>query len=285
MQTTWMLGGWTPTFLLVIAVWLGRNLIRERLTHGIKHEYDIKLANVQNELKQAERRIEAQLREKESEIRVLREGALSQLAQRHIVLDKRRIEAAERIWVAAMSFGAAKPTVVLVSMVKFAPSLAEAEKNPQFRRTFETCIDKDDFAQLGKGADNERPFLSDIAWALYQAYRAAIAYAVLKGEMLKKGLNFPHLIDSAPVIRAAKEALPHRAAYIEEHQESAVYNLLQELESSLLKELRTFVTDPDATGQHVHQANAILRATKEVVNEGSVKQLPPEFIAPPAPAI
>ena len=81
----------TTTGLLAAALWLGRELISNRLTKSVQHDFDKKIESVRADLRASEERFKAELREKEAEIAALRSGALSVLASRHAALDKRRL--------------------------------------------------------------------------------------------------------------------------------------------------------------------------------------------------
>ncbi|QGX41528.1 hypothetical protein [Permianibacter aggregans] len=63
--------------------------------------------------------------------------------------------------------------------------------------------------------------------------------------MIKNGLNKPKLLDQSHLINLITTALPHHTAYIQKHGEDAAHYLLDELEQSILRELRAMISGAD----------------------------------------
>lgn len=76
-----MLINWLPalssTSLLVVALWLSRHLIAERLKNAVKHDYDKQIETLRTELRKNEESFKSELKAKQSQIEALRSGALS----------------------------------------------------------------------------------------------------------------------------------------------------------------------------------------------------------------
>lgn len=79
--------------LIATLGWLARNLILTRLKATVQHEFDGKLEALRTDLRKSEESFRADLRAKETDIQVLRSGALSGMASRQATLDKRRLQA------------------------------------------------------------------------------------------------------------------------------------------------------------------------------------------------
>lgn len=254
---------WIPavstTFLFGLAVWLFRKLIVTRLAKSVQHEFDNKLEVIQAELRRSEESFKADLRSKENQIAALRGGALSALASRQAVLDKRRLEAVEQIWEAVTSLARLKYASQIMGTIKFDVASAMAAKDPKMREAFEvfaTPMDKVDTPE-NKNAEKARPFVPQIAWALFSAYRAIILLAVTQFHLLKSGLDGTKLL-AAPE-NLIKAALPHRTEYIEKHGYAAYSYLLDELESRLLAELQKMFEGGESGKATIDQASAIVK--------------------------
>lgn len=72
----------TTTSLFAAALWFSRQLVVTRLAKSIEHEFDQKIESLRADFCAAEERLKAELRKKETEMAVLRSGALSALASR-----------------------------------------------------------------------------------------------------------------------------------------------------------------------------------------------------------
>jgi hypothetical protein len=264
------MNGWIPalstTSLLALAVWLFRSLIATRLTKSVEFEFDRKLEDLRAAIRENEESFRAELRSKENEIAALRTGALSGLASRQAVLDERRIEATGELWKAVVDLGRAKGIAIAMSVIKFESSAKLAAENPQLREMFATIsggIDKNQF--FTQDAELTRPFVSDVAWALYSAYRAIFAAATTKLEILKSGLGPVDVIDDKIIQKLIITALPHQSEFVTKFGCESYYYLLDELETRLISELRQFMQGGEADKSNIERAAEILKQSHAVM--------------------
>jgi len=75
----WLLSTVSTAALLGLVAFLARNLILTRLKASVQHEFDRKLETLGADLHKSEESFKADLRAKETQIEVLRSGALSGL--------------------------------------------------------------------------------------------------------------------------------------------------------------------------------------------------------------
>ncbi len=209
-------GQWIPpvitTSLLGAALWLGRNVIKIRLTNSVAHEFNTKLEAMRSEFRRGEELLKADLRSKEAEIAALRAGVLEAMASRQIAIDKRRLDAIDQLWASVTGLAPAKALSSFMAVFHFEPTAAEAARNPQFRQLFEVMGTRFDFKSLDlREAAKARPFVSSMAWALYSAYSAICAINVAELQILKSGLDGKDLMRTDVVVKLVKAALPHRS--------------------------------------------------------------------------
>ncbi len=258
---------WIPaistTSLLAFALWLLRSVISTRLTKSVQNEFDGKLEVLRTNLRKSEESFKADLRAKETQIEVLRSGAMSALASRQAALDKRRIEAVDQLWSAVTALAPARWASTLMATIKFDAAAKEAAKNPQLRKIFETIGESIDPKKIGSSdASKARPFVSQISWALFSAYQAIVWLAVTQLQMLKAGLDMPHVINSDVISKIIQVALPHHTDYIQKYGASAYHYLLDELESRLLEELQNILQGAESDKASVKQAAEILKESE-----------------------
>lgn len=261
---------WIPaistTSLLAIAVWFMRSVISTILTKSVQHEFNGKMEILRTTLRNSEESFKADLRAKDNQIEVLRSGAISGLASRQAALDKRRIEAVDQIWSAITELSPAKTASALMATINFEAAAQEASKNPQFKKIFEMIGGSIDPQKIGSSnAYKARPFVSQIAWALYSAYQAILMLAVLKLQMLKAGIDIPNALDTDSVSKLIQVVLPHQSDYLRKHGANAYHYVLDELECRMLEELQNILRGAESDRASVEQAAAILKESERLM--------------------
>jgi hypothetical protein len=113
--------------------------------------------------------------------------------------------------------------------------------------------------------------VSEIAWALFAAYQAILYNAVVQIQMLKAGLKDTKLIKADHVSKLAKAALPWYADYIDEHGSAGYNNMLEPLQTELLKELQRMMHGEESDKASVEQAAKIMNEVARVNEEQSRK--------------
>lgn len=260
------LAAFSTTALFAFVLWLSRNLILTRLTRSVQHEFDIKLAKLQGELWKSEKLFKADLRSKENQITALSSGALAGMTSRQDVLNKRRLEAVDQLWAAVTALGNAKMIVASMASIKFEAAAKEAANNPKAREVFAAIANNFDPQSIVSGdAPKARPYVSQMAWALFSAYQAILSLSVTQLQILKNGIDIPDLFNVKSVTDLIKAALPHRAEYIDQYGGVSGYYLLDELEALLLAELRIMLEGREADQANVEQAATILKASEKLM--------------------
>ena len=259
---------WLPaistTTLLCVAVWLGRNVILERLKESVRHEFNEKLE-----------RVRAELREKESQIDALRSGALSGVQHRQSALYDRRLRATEDLWGAVISLAGAKQISALMASIKFDAAAEEAAKNTQFREILKIMGGIFDPKKIDlKQALLSRPYVSKLAWAYFSAYQSIVMHAVIQLESLKAGL-VKDFSKADEIVGLVKAALPHQEQYIEKYGISACHYLLEELELKLLNEIDNTLNGVEDDQESLKKAANILKEADSLMekNEKSTQKL------------
>lgn len=264
---------WIPTSILAVVLWLSRKLIATCLTNAVRHEYDEKIERLKTELRKSEESFKADLQTKETQIEVLRSGAISGLASRQAALDKRRIEAVDQIWSAVTELAPAKAMSGWISAFNFKAVSKLASTNEQLRNVFKTLEGdfdiKENSTLVKKYADKARPFVTDFAWAIFSAYKAIVYHAVIKSAMLKTGLDAPDILTTDGIKKLIKVTLPHQTEYVEKHGDVGYHYLLDELESTLLVELHKILQGGESDKDSVKQSAAIMKEVSKVMESAS----------------
>lgn len=259
----------TSTFV-GIAIYLARHLITTRLTKSVQSEFDAKLAELNSQLRTSEESFKADLKRKEAEILALQGGPIQSRLSRQAAIEKRRLEAVDQLWSAVYDLSFAKALSAQASVLKWEAISKEVARNPKAKELFAMWkIDDGKYEGAGHSAQKARPFITPVAWAYFAAYQAILLHAVAFIKMLQIGVDAHEFMDSKNLIKLIKTALPHCAEYIDKHGPSAAYHLLDQLENSLLDELKRILDGGAADMAEVARAKQILVEASRVNHETS----------------
>jgi hypothetical protein len=261
---------WLPTvisILMAVSIFIGRNWLKARIERSIQHTFDAKLEILRADLRGAEERIKSDLRMKEAEISVLRDGALSGRAVRQAPVDRRRLEAVERIWTrVSTTLDAYKALARIMGTINFDVAAKRSSTQAGVRQLFESLlapIPEDDAKT--NNMNPEQLFLSPLAWAYFSSYQAILYVAYARAKVLALGIDDPEsLFDLKPYREIIKAALPHHSDYIDRQPVAAFHHLLDELEANILKELRSMLEGHETDLSEIERARAITTAVNNV---------------------
>lgn len=260
----WVFSTFSSVGLIAALAWLLRSIIETRLRASVQHEFNEKLESFRADLRQSEEGFKADLRAKENQIEALRSGALSGLVSRQTVLDKRRMEAIEQLWGAIEKLAPLKMPASMMACVKYEWASERAAQDQKVRKFFETIANTCPPEKFPKtDAHRSRPFVSDLAWALFSAYLAILGGSIGKLQILKNGLP-RDILKADHVTAATKAALPTYSAYIDKYGDAGCYQLLDILEAELLKELRRILAGEESDKASVEQASKIMQAVAKL---------------------
>lgn len=243
----------------VARVWL-KSVVEGQVQVSVERQAE----GIRSEIRRSEERLKSDLRTREAEIQALRDGVLSGRANRLALIDKRRLEAVERVWIAVSKLTRMKGPAMALSVLKYDAVAKRAPTDSKLRELLkmmsETFGGKDFEEKMAElKADHERPFISDMSWALYAAYSTIIVsgWAILK--ILAIGIEKPdELIKRDHASNLLKTALPEYASYIDEHKEAAHYYLLEKLEAKILLELRHSLEGPQVDAENIRRSTEIM---------------------------
>ena len=261
----------TSNFSLVVAIawplvlagsaFLLRNFIGEWIKRRVEHDFNIKLEKLKSELGAEQRRLDD-----------LRQTVLHGASERRVALDARRLQAVENVWAGIINFATWRMAASMMSTIDLKKAGPEAERNPKVRQVFE---------MLGKNFDpknmptnpavKERPFVTEVAWAYYQAYSSIVSAAVLALKCLEHGLDVTKFMKPDFLDNLVIAALPHHSDYVKQWGLAGCAMLLDELENKLLEALREMLEGKESDAAALRSAYGITKAA-EAVNTAVVEQ-------------
>ena len=264
-MTFWLsIASLVVSLVVPAAIFVARNWLLARITKGVEHQFNVKIEGVRADLRKNEEHFKSELRDKEAEISALRTNVLGGSANRQGLLDKRRFEAVERVWIAVNDLAPLKNLSAYMAVLNM-KAISEEVHDPKMQR-FLSVLDKiaPNPAQLKNAARDERPFLPDLTWAYFNAYHTIVLSGLLRLNAFKLGIENPerfmkwgHLKD------ILKATLPHHSEWIDQNEPESFYYLLDELEQLLLTELRKVLEGKEADHASVERAKQIMDVLKE----------------------
>jgi|GEM_PF-962320 len=255
--------------LVLVVLWLARNMIEVRLKSSVQSEFDTKLERLRSELRQSEESLKAIVRAKEAEIDALREGSMSALATRRVAFEKRRMEACDHIWEQVSNLQKFHGLVTIISAMNIEEVMQRAQANAAFReqiRQITSAFKEEEFYKVE--GSSAQPYLSDLAWALFNAYKTVVAFAFAQRHILINGME-GNLLNAHPLVRLLTAALPDQAAEIERLGDLAGARFLPDLGQNLLIELKRLLDGKADDEAGIMRAAELLirsRAVQSVMN-------------------
>jgi len=236
--------------LLIALTFIFRHAIKEYITSGIKHSFDVQIT-----------KLEADLKSKENEISSLRNSVITGASDRRAKLTSRKLEAIDQLWEATVLLGALKVAPMYVSILKMDNINKQIEKDSKLQTFFKAISSNLDLEKTNYSkAENQRPYLTTRAWALFIAYRTVITSATARLRMLSLGTQTTDMFDEKQILEILKVALPERSTYIDSAGLSGGYYLLDELEQKILEEISGTLDGHDDDQKNVESTRKILDA-------------------------
>lgn len=266
----------TTTSALSLALWLFRSIIKTRLTASVQHQFDGKLERIKSDLRASEKQLETKLAQRSAEFEALRSGALSGLAQRRFLVDKRRLEAIDQLWGTLVANQRARALALSMSVLNLEEVAAQVEKDERIRilvKSFGAGFDPAKIEYIN--ANLARPYVSAMAWALYNAIQAITGFYAAHWAALSNGIDSRKMIASDVAMKLIVTALPESKEYLEKRGLSASYHLLEKLDTLLLEELNRMAVDHEPDKDSVKQAAEILEQARMLSAETSAASVAP----------
>jgi hypothetical protein len=255
-------------YCLPLAIFAGRNWLVAWISHSVQHRFNVEIEQLRAELRKNEENFKSDLRDKEAEISTLRTNILSGSAARQALLDKRRFEAVEKVWANVNDLVQLKSFAALISVLNY-KAIAREVRDPKMQEFLGIMGSAaPDIRQLKNVAQDERPFLPELAWAYFTAYSTILYGVHARFMLLRTGMENPeNLLSKEGMHKILKAALPHQSKFIDENEPEQYEYLLEEIESCLLAELRKILEGKEADQAAAMRAKEITDAIKNADKE------------------
>jgi hypothetical protein len=260
--------------IAAIAAFAGRHWLQTQIVGAVQHRFDQKLTVLRSDLEAGQEVLKSTLRDSENQIAALRSTVLARSAARQSLLDNRRFQAVERIWTAVNDLGKLKLLASFMARLNFKEMSKEAD-HPSMGQFIEV-IGKmaPDVSTVKNVAINERPFVSEIAWAYFSAYTSILMFSMVQYQILRGRIKDAHkYVKDEAIKNIIKTALPHQVDFVNKYEPETYYFLLEDIESLLLQELKKILDGSEIDANDAQKAKKLLKAVDQAKIEDAENEL------------
>lgn len=243
------------TGLVVTAAWMSRKWWGEWIAQRVRGDVEAELEGLRS-----------QMRTRENEISALRETGLSNVRTSQAALTQRRLQAVDDLWQGVEDWGKLSGTLMVMSIIKFEDVPKHLTADPKAMSQMQAMLRgaNVEFTGLGAKAHSARPYISDLAWALFSAYQVLFGWAAFQAKVfVLGGMPLESYLKDEGVAEMLTKAMPDMADYIKTNWMAAQIHLPEVLRQRILTELRGALDGKEQDAASVERAAAIQKAVIE----------------------
>jgi hypothetical protein len=244
-------------------------VLRSTAARWVNHQFDARLEAAKAEHRSQEELLKDALTQHRLKIEALQSGALSGLAARHVLLDKKRIEALESVWAAVAYMHPYHNLSVMCATIGFDQLSKVAKDGQNGAAIIESFLNMaPPFDELGKPdnphyrIDQVQLFVPPLVWAMFDAYRSVIFLPVMMLIAVKGGIDVSDMWDVARVQNLIKAALPDVQFDLGSRGAADLARVAGPLKTRLLAVTLESLENPATDTKSVERASAILRSAQ-----------------------
>jgi hypothetical protein len=249
-------------------IFLARAWISERLQQSIRHEYNLLLAQYKHQLKSEHELMLERMRASNAQSQMIQATATASFAEGHRAAHERRLEAIATLWEETLRVRKVTPAVI--NFIDLFDSGSQTEllaTGPMRELVQSVTVEKlaKDFLHTGPDVERVRPFVGELAYSLFFAYRAIPAriISILKRSLQKGGtadwMSDPGLHELL-VSFLTSEELSELDRMRKEH-----FSWLRiRLETKLLERMTRLISGQDSGDLGIEQAQRIAEAAQRL---------------------
>lgn len=271
------------SLLVPIIIFFTRSILVAYINEKTRANFENQIEGVRSELRRTEDAFRAELQSKERYLATLVDSAIADQSGRRERIAARKIEALESIWQKFGALGKLKASAIFYQNFKIEAIEKEA-KNNQNLQSFLKDMAKYDLSEVAASTKPtfERLYIPEIVWAIYSAYSSILFTIGIHLHAMSLGIEDPgKLISWDKLHTTVTSVLPHQAKFLEEYGQTAFPMLLDEIEQSMLKEIRKALENHDIDQESLERAKRIIEAAQSLSASNVPSALMPEQGAKP----
>lgn len=183
--------------------------------------------------------------------------------QRQGNIDRRRLEAIDQLWAAIKILYPLRANCATMSVVRWPEAAEGAHDDPRAREMFAAVSANLPDQFPNHEAHASRLYISPLAWALFNAYQATLAYAYVQMVILRTGVGPKYSDKLDSFARMLIVALPDWEERITELGQAVLFDVASELEDRLLRELQRNLEGRDDDQAEIERAAKIIKLASQ----------------------
>jgi hypothetical protein len=266
----WLLSNAVLVALIAVAMWVARSYLSSLIVESVRADFATSLENLRAELRTKEENLRAELRAREVDILALREGALAHVRSSQEAMFGRRLQAVDDLWGGVSEWGQYSGLLMFMTLLRSDEMIDAIKKGETGALAMAEGIKQSaakETARIGDKANSARPFVSDLAWALYTALASIYGLAAAQAKLLNPRKMNVSALSTSSLDDLLIAAMPDMKDYIEKSGAIGHWHLTETLRGRLLTELRSSLGGGQQDVQSVARAAEILRASEAVQTE------------------
>ena len=275
-----VLGGMGVIALLGSVIALAVKVLVEK---GIQHKFDEALERIKSSLRLEEEKLKSTVAAEQARINSLQQLVLSGVSTRNQALDKRRLEAIERLWKGIVDMLPLRSIALATQSLRLDRIIDEAAKKDssgarmrEFAGMMLQIAGADKYTH-DSNLDLERLYVPAVLWANFSAYRQILSAPFVRLMLAKSGLDATLLKDDKETLELLKSLLPHTATYVDTWGISAISPLVDQLTTTIVVAFQDALTNPEGDALSLKTANSLMATVQAMPTAGST--------APSLPAV
>jgi hypothetical protein len=249
-----------------LVIFLMRDTLKAWLTRWATLSMERGIEEIRSDLRTKEQLLSSKLQERQASLENLRSAVLQVAQGRHSELERRRLDAAEKVWETVLSLRIGLPLLHFMSRIRFAEALEGTENDPSARTGFKNIekvfkFDLEKIEKLGK----QQLYVTPRVMRALNAYMLPIFESKLLLVALADGLGskmyeFGRLQNYVSL----KEILPQWAEGIDKFGFAILPELVVDLEKEILVGLAQMLEGTDREENMVMQLNTLSRSLETI---------------------
>jgi len=264
---------------IAAAVFIAKAVVEK----GIQHQFSGALEELKSELRLQEEKLKATITAEQDHIRSLQQLVLSGMSNRNQALDKRRLEAIERLWKGIVDLQPLRSVALSTQNFRLDRIIDEATKSDlsgtkmkEFAGLLLQMAGADKYVHDTR-LDLERLYVPAVLWAKFSAYRQVLSAPLARLMLAKNGFDAKFLRDDKETLDLLKALLPHAASYVDMWGIGAISPLVDQLTTALVMAFQDALTNPEGDAQSLKTAATLMETVRATAVATSAQ--------PPLPAV
>ena len=271
----YLLGSLSTVTLIYILAFIFRGSIFRFFSKHMDSVFDEKIEIIKSNLRIAEQKISDLSAARNKELDTIRESLLVLQNDKLNLTHKKRVEAAEKIFILSDKLSQLKLGIEMLKSINL-DKLTKDNNKQDAKKFFEILsstsnLDKALQDMKDYPIDAARLFLSNTAWAYFTVYRSILTYGAIKIKFYETGLNDESLFKEGHLSSSIIELVPNSKEGFDKYGEEYAFYWLDYVHDNLILQLQKIVNGEEDEQLDAEKAAKIAKAAKAALTTNELE--------------